>query len=165
MNKLIVLSLGLIFLISSCTIDPCLTKGQFVRGYETMTSKVEKDYKGYTSKDWEKKDELMDKFIGECYEKHEEDLTSDEKKDIWINYFKYKFHRHGKNVLAAIEEDAKEFSLEIDEELEGLFDNPEEDVKRILSEIYGDDIDKAIDDFVKGIEDIAEKIKEWLEQK
>lgn len=149
-------------LIGSCTIDPCMTKGQFIKGYEMFTDKVTENYKDYSKKEWAENDEKMAQFIDECYKKHEEQLTDDEKEDFWIKYFKYKFYRHGKNLLKAIESDVKEFSLEIDEELENLFDNPEEDIKKLLNELYGDDVKEALDDFVDGISELADKIKEWF---
>lgn len=164
MNKGIFIAILITLGISSCNIDPCFTKSFFIQQYEKTTEEVFDNYKDYSDKDWEKKDEKMDVFVGQCYEQNEEKMTDEEKKDFWINYFKYKYYRHGRKVLSAIEADAKEFSIEIDEELEDLFDNPEEDVKKILNELYGDDINKAIDDFVKGINDIADKLKEWLDE-
>ena len=163
MNKILFFFLA-IFLFNACTLDPCLTKGQFVNGFNTFTEKVSEDHKEFSIKDWEAKDLRMDEFVGSCYEKHEEKLTDDEKQDFWLKYFKYKYYRHGRKFLSAIEADVEEFSLDIEDELEDLFDNPEEDFKRILNELYGDDLEKAIDDFVDGIGDLADKIKEWLDK-
>ena len=164
MNKLLFFCLA-IFLMNACTIDPCLTKGQFVNGYNTFSDKVSENYKEFSAKDWESKDLQMDQFISSCYEKHGQKLTDEEKQDFWLKYFKYKYYRHGRKFLSAIEADVKEFSLDIEDELEDLFDNPEEDFKKILTELYGDDLENAIDDFVKGIGDLADKLKEWLDKK
>ncbi len=164
MHKLIIFCLTLAAIASSCTIDPCLTKGLFISGYQKFNEEVFEHYKNYSQKDWEAKDAKMDKFIDGCYKNFSNDLTSDEKKDFWIKYFKYKYYRHGRKVLSAIEDDANKFSLEIDEEIQVLFEDPEKDIKKILNEIYGDEIDKAIDDFVEGIKSIGDRIKEFLEK-
>lgn len=163
MNKLFLFfAAALVF--NACTIDPCLTKGQFLKGYEMLTDKVAEDYKSISDKEWMENDEKMVQFIDECYKKHESKLTEDEKKDFWIKYFKYKFYRHGKNFLKAVETDVKDYSLDLEEELEDLFDNPEEDLKKILNELYGGDVKEVIDDFVEGINELADKLKEWLEK-
>lgn len=153
-----------LFVAASCTIDPCMTKGQFLNGYETFTDKISDKRQSYSSSDWEGHDEQMDQFVDVCYKKFEEKLTDEEKKDFWIKYFKYKYNRHGRNVLKAIEKDAEQFTLEMDEEISKLFDNPEQDLKDVFKEVYGDDIEKAIDDFKRGIDDLSEKIKEWLKE-
>ena len=164
MNKIILTFSLIAIFASACTIDPCLTKGQFVNGYETFTGKVAKNHEDYSKSDWEKKDEQMDKFVGECYEQHAEKLTSEEKKKFWIKYFKYKFDRHGRNVMRAIQSDMEEFDLELNEDLEDIFDDVDGDLEDIFKEVYGEDIEKALDDFKKGIEDFSDKIKEWLEE-
>lgn len=164
MNKIIFTFALIAIFASACTIDPCMTKGQFINGYETFTEKVSENHEDYSKKTWEEKDEQMDQFVDQCYQKFEEKLSDEEKKDFWVKYFKYKYDRHGRSVLKAIEADMREFEIEIDEQIEDLFDNPEEDLKDIFREVYGDDIEKALDDFKRGIEDISDKIKEWLEE-
>lgn len=151
--------------ITSCNIDPCINKSFFIQQFESTTAEVFENHKSYNDKEWEKKDEKMDAYVGDCYVKFEEKLSSEEKKEFWVKYFKYKYYRHGKNVLKAIEEDAKTFSIEMDKELEELFDNPEQDVKLILRELYGEDLNETIDEFVKGIQNLGEKLKEWLNEK
>ena len=163
MQKLLVLTIGLL-VASSCTINPCLTKGQFINGYNSFTDQVSEKYEDLSEKQWESRDKQMESFVNYCYKKHEEKLEADEKKSFWVKYFKYKFQRHGKDLFKAIESDAKEYSIEIENELENLFDNPEEDVKLILREMYGDDLNEAVDEFVKGIEDLADMFKKWLEE-
>ncbi|GLR18628.1 hypothetical protein GCM10007940_32440 [Portibacter lacus] len=141
-----------------------MTKGQFVKGYETFTDKVSANHEDYSKADWKAKDDQMDNFVDQCYPKHESNLTDEEKKTFWIKYFKYKYDRHGRNVLKAIELDVKKFEIEMDQAMEDLFDDPDEDLEQIFKEVYGDDIEKALDDFQKGINDISNKIKEWLEE-
>lgn len=151
-------------LAAACSVNPCFTKDQFVAGSQAFFNKVEKNHESYSEKEWKDKDATMDQFVSECYEKFSEKMTEDEKEDFWIDYFKYKYYRHGKNVLRAIELDIEKYALEIDAELEDLFDNPEKDIKKILNELYGDDLNEAIDDFVDGINDLAKKLKEWLDE-
>ncbi len=164
MNRIWMVFALIVIMASACTIDPCLTKGQFLNAYNNFTDKVSDAHEDFSKQEWEEKDEEMDHFVDQCYQKYEDKLSDEEKKDFWIKYFKYKYDRHGRSVLRAIEADMREFGLEIDEELDQLFDNPEEDLKDIFREVYGDDIEKALDDFKRGIEDISEKIKAWLEE-
>ncbi len=164
MNKLILTFSLVVIFASACTIDPCMTKGQFVNSYEIFTDKVAEKHEDYSKSEWKKMDEQMDNFVEVCYKKYEEKLTDEEKKDFLIKYFTYKYNRHGRNVLRAIESDMREFQLEFDEQIEDLFDDPEQDLKDLFREVYGDDIEDAIDDFKEGIEDLSDKIKEWLEE-
>ena len=164
MQKIYLIPVLILILASSCTIDPCMTKGQFINGYETFTDKISDKHDDYSKSDWEEHDEQMDQFVDVCYKKFEEKLTDEEKKDFWIKYFKYKYDRHGRNVLKAIEKDVENFTIEMDKELTNLFDNPEQDLKELFKEVYGDDIEQAIDDFKRGIDDLTDKIKEWLKE-
>ncbi len=154
-----------LLVVTSCSLDPCLTKGQYVNAYNTFHEKVSEEHTDFSRSDWREKDDQMDHFIEHCYKKYEDKLTDSEKKEIWVDYFKYKFHRHGRTFLSAIEDDVEEFSLNIEAELEDIFDNPEEDVELILKELYGDDVKEALDEFVDGIGTLAESIKEWIDSK
>lgn len=165
MNKLFFAFALIALLASSCTIDPCLTKGQFLNGYNTFTEKVSKEHKDYSKSDWKEKDKQMDQFVGECYEKFSEKLTSEEKKKFWIKYFKYKFDRHGRSVIREIQRDMEEFELDLDDDLEEIFQDAGGEIEDIFKEVYGDDIEKALDEFKQGIEDFSNLIKEWLEDK
>jgi len=141
-----------------------MTKGQFMNAYASFTETVSENHESYSEEKWEDKDQEMDHFIEGCYQKYDEKFTDDEKKDFWIKYFKYKYDRHGRSVLRAIEADMRDFDLAIDEHIEDLFDNPEEDLKDIFREVYGDDLEKVIDEFQQGLDEFSKKLKEWLRE-
>ncbi len=75
MDKILLTLATILVLASSCTIDPCMTKGQFIKGYETFTDKVSDKHDDYSKSDWEGQDEQMDQFVDACYKKFEEKFT------------------------------------------------------------------------------------------
>lgn len=148
----------------SCKPEPCLTKKGFLYSFENFIDKVDEDYKTYEAKDWDKKDERFSEFVGTCYEKFEDKLSEAEKKDFWMQYLNYKVKRYGKGFFSDLSTESAEVTQELEEQIKKVLENPEENIKSLIKEVYGDDVDEAIDNTIKEISKFGDRLKEWLDE-
>ena len=157
--------LVLVFLLQSCSLDPCSSKRFFIYSHEKLIEGVKERADDFTEKDWERKEAKMDQMASECYPKHSAEMTNDERKNFWIDYIHFNIKRHGSNFWRELEKDSQEWPDEMGEDLGVVLDNPEQDLKKLLKEVYGEDLNNAIDEVLGEFEKLGNKLKEWLGDK
>ena len=147
---------------SNCMVDECASKKLFVKNFDSFIEEVSENHKEYSEKDWEKKDEKLNKYMDECYEKHEEDLTDKEKKEFWAKTVRYYIKKYGFNFQKFLDGEDNEITERFQEELNKLQDFSSEDFQEIFREVFKDDLSDLIDNALEGLEDIGNQLKEEL---
>ena len=121
---------------------------------------LEKNHEKYSESDWESKDSKIEQFVNECYPELKMSLTGEEKMNFWTKYVKYMIIRHGSKALKEIEIADKSSDVDIyDEIIESVEDA---DLELMLKEMYGEDIEEAVDEVLNQINNWGDKLKDWL---
>jgi hypothetical protein len=134
----------------------------YVKSYEQFMKKVEKEQDQLTLKEWEEMDARFERFSGECFEKYEQDLTTQERKQIMRYHFKYV-------VLRVKSELPFEFSQEREKEVNRFLDELDFDSLTVNGRDFNDiwnDIDKqkfneAMKEFGEGFEKLEKAFEEF----
>ena len=156
----IVLLLTLVIGPQSCKIDACFNKTYFMSTYNNFMSDLQKNHKKFSEADWDSKDDKVNSFVNDCYPELEASMTGEEKINFWTKYVKYMILRHGSGALKEIEKEDKLSTVAIYDE---IIDSVEDaDLEAMLKDMYGDDIEKAVDDVLKEINKWGDQLKEWL---
>jgi len=147
---------------TSCQLDPCSSKRFFIYNHEKIIESVKERADEFTEKDWERKEAKMDQMARDCYPQYASEMSNEEKKDFWMNYLHFNIKRHGKNIFKELEKEAQTWPDEMEEDLSIVLEDPGTDLKNFKRDVYGNEIEKAIDDVLIGFEKVANEIKEWL---
>lgn len=159
---LLILALSAI-LLSSCEVGPCINKNYFITTYDRFIKDFEEGHEKYTSADWESKEEKMSSFVNDCYSSFNEDLTPEEKLSFWTKYVEFMIIRHKGEALQEIESQDRKSEVEIYKEIKESIG--EVDFQKLFKEIYGDDLENAVDDVLKELNKWGDRLKDWLNAK
>ena len=162
--KLLLLAFSSIIIFSQCMLDECYSKKTFLKNYNTFIDDVSDNYKDFTEKDWKNSDEKLKKYIDECFDKHEDDLTEDEKAEVWAKSLKYYFKQYGFNIKKFLEEDSNELAQNFKKEFEKITNYSSEDFEKVFKEVFKDDLSSLIDSALEGLEEFGNQLKEELEK-
>jgi DNA-binding ferritin-like protein (Dps family) len=124
---------------------------------------LEKNHENYTEADWKSKDSKIEQFVNDCYPELKMSLTGEEKMNFWTKYVKYMIIRHGSGALKEIERADQASTVDIYDEIIESVD--EVDLQNMLKEMYGEDIEEAVDEVLNQINNWGEKLKNWLKTK
>jgi len=161
MKKYHIIICFLLLTFASCVLDPCMDKESFLKSYDKFIEKVE-SFEENSVSDWSTHDAKFEKFITECYERHENTLTLKEKKDFWIKSMKYYHEKYGDDFYDKLDEEGDVLAEKISEEIEKVFETSGQDALDYIREVYGEDIEKTIDDVMKEIEKLSQELKNVL---
>jgi len=150
-----------VFGINACQLDPCMDKEGFEKSYTEFIEDVTNHKEGQTV-NWEKYDAKFERFIKECYQRHESDMSLNEKKEFWIKSMSYYREKYGEEFYLKLNEEGDPLAAHIKTELEKVFSNSGQDVLAYIKEVYGKDIESSIDQVVKEIEKLGEELKNIL---
>lgn len=120
-------------------LDPCgNSKDGFLKKYEGFIEKVNQKNLAASDDQWEKYDEQFRVFVEECYEIHETEMTSKEKRQFWVKSARYYYKRFGKGVANELfgKKDSKFEKLK--EELNNFEEGELEDLKKELNKEWKD---------------------------
>jgi len=145
-----------ISLISSCQ-TRCLTKEAFITGYDKFSEDVKTHYKDLSEEDWANIDKELKAYVDECYPKYKADLTVSEKVAFWKNTLSYGIYRRDKN-------DGYELDLDIDyeKEINDLTDQGRAELEKFINKDLKPNLEGAIDDVVREVELLGDRLKEWI---
>lgn len=156
-----------ILLLSACELaQPCGDKDQFLENFEDFVAKVGEEKRTYSDAQWEQYDRKLERFVEACYQKHKEDLTTEEEIAVVGHSMKYAFHRYGLGVLRDLADDdtRNRVVTSIREELLDDMDNMEEELDVLIKEITNSrDWDAFFKDLEREAEDFSKKIEEIFE--
>lgn len=148
--------------VQSCKMDTCFTKSYFISSYQGFMKDLNANYRSYSKKDWESKDGKMQNFVDDCYANYDSKMTTQEKVDFWQAYLTYMIKRHGSSALLKIKEADKTSVVNIFDELENTLKDI--DMKKLLKDNFGNNIEDAVDDVLKEINNWGDQIKDWLKR-
>ena len=163
MKNVILFFLLTILFIPSCILDPCYNKDSFLSNLEKTVEEVKKEAQDYSDAEWEKKDKELEKLMDECYEKFKDELTKEERKQVFRNSTQYVYQRQKdqfKEFISALEE------VEWEKEAEQLITMADEEIKEIFNDVLKDDLESFLDEAVNELENLAKDLREaWEEAK
>jgi len=157
MKRLILLFLISCSLHYSCNTS-CITKEGFISSYDTFIEESIEAKNG----DFIASEKHFESFTKECYEKFHSKMTNKEKIHFWKQTLKYQSEKYGyynnDDILSpelqeALERDLETFTLESKQEL-----------IKIFKDEVAPELNNAIDEVVKGIEELGESLKDWLKE-
>jgi hypothetical protein len=96
MKKLILTTLVMLMLFSSCETVPCgYSKARFTQQFTQLVEKAGESDLKFSDEGWEKEDKKFEEFVMNCYAKFEQEMTFDEKLEFWQGSLSYLFSRYG----------------------------------------------------------------------
>jgi hypothetical protein len=149
-------------LLNACQLDPCSSKRFFIYNHDKIIESVKERAGEFTEDDWVRKEAKMDQMAHDCYPAFAAEMTNEEKKNFWMDYLHFNIKRHGRNFFRELEKDAETWPDDMADDLGVVLENPENDIKKFMKEVYGEDIENTIDELITGFEKIGEQIKDWL---
>lgn len=150
-------------LLSSCEMNMCINKSYFISTYDRFIEDFEKNNKNYSQEDWNSKQDKMRSFVNDCYASFKDDMTAEERVSFWTKYVEFMIVRFRGDALEEIESEDRKSAVEIYEEVKEAIG--EADFEKIFKEIYGDDIENAVDEVLKELNKWGDQLKDWLNTK
>lgn len=147
--------------LSSCNFNSqCLSKDAFLTGYDKFSADVEKHYKELKTEDWVDIDKELKVYVEQCYPKFKENLSIDEKVSFWKHTLSYGLYRGDKS-------DSYKLDLKIDyeKELDELTEQGRKEIESFIQKELKPELNDIIDEVVKEVDNLGNKLKEWLDDK
>jgi hypothetical protein len=146
--------------LSSCDVFVCPDKATYLKSIEEfskdISEKKDADIKSLSSE--------YELLMKECYTKFASEMSISEKKEVWKKALTYEYFSNEKNLKTAINSTLDLFKDEKDLTTEVLIKNLSGDMKDVVKDLFGDDINKAIDGVMKDINTLGDKLKEMLSE-
>lgn len=159
MNRFLAFTL-LAIVMSACNLKPCINKTYFLGTYESFIESVKDENNNYTSSDWDSKDDKMRGFVDDCYKAHKNAMTAEDKTLFWTKYVEYMLIRYKAEIITAIRDEDEKSEVNISEEISKSIKDL--NIKKLIKDTYGDEIEQSIDEVLNHMEDWAEELKKWL---
>lgn len=135
-----------------------LTKESYLERYDEFIDEIKEEYETYTEEDWLDKDEKLEKFSGEWYDKFEEELTLKEELKITGLKAKYGYYRMLKTVKETYHDIADPLMSTTKEMKEKAQYYIENDMQDDLNELYKQ-AEEMGEETVKALEEICSDLE------
>lgn len=125
-----------LFLLPSCSMSPCgYSKTTFIKKFNGLVGEVKAAKRKVSDEAWEKDDRKFEQLATDCYQQYEAEMTFEEKRDFWLNAFRYLWYRYGLSVIKEIRDpDTQEEIVRIFQENADAFIDFVEELKNITKE-------------------------------
>ncbi len=147
---------------SSCSLEPCGDKDQFITEFKTFVNDFRDQSKTEESIDASSFDRKFEKFTKDCYAHHKEQMEMKERRTFWKDAMIAYFVRH-KGEDIDISKENRETAY-IATELEEVFDGTGKEIEEFVRGFIKEEVPDLIDEAVKGIEKIGEQIKDLIRE-
>ncbi len=137
------------------------SKEAYLEKLDNLIVDVSKARDGFVEKDWAQRDEIIDKYTGEYYEKFESEFTLSEKLKIGKLLAKYGYYR---SVGAVKGVDCKSIIKEIKEFVENDLSEDVEDATQFVGNYLEYDLQGDLEDVVEKAGGIIEGVIENLQK-
>jgi hypothetical protein len=144
--------------LSSCDVLVCPDKDTYLKSIEEFDN----DLKAKKNEDVSSLSNDFELLMTKCYAKYAPEMSITEKKEVWKKALTYEYFSNGKNLKSAIDTTLALFKNDKDLNAKLLIDNLSGDMKEVFKDLFGDDINKAIDDVMNDINVLGDKLKEML---
>lgn len=146
---LIALALGIL---SSCA---PITKGQYLAQHQDFMAEVERNHEDFSEEDWKQRNEELNKSLEEYYPKFKEELSTEEKVQIWGDVVAYHLIQSGDRA-------AEHWAAHEEEYIQLLEENAEflEESGRIFQEEVLPEIKAILPELKELGEEFLEKLEE-----
>ena len=152
------------FFLGSC--DAPETKEAYMEKYEAFVDDVAKNCKEYSDKDWEKTYEKYEKFVGEWYDKFEDEFTTMEKINLAALKVRFNACRVFDKAASGIKQLFESFNADkVKRQIQYYIENDmNNDLKQLVEEAEkaGSEVKKAVN---KILDELDVDIKKLDEEK
>ena len=109
--KNLFLATSMIVLLGACSsMNPCgNNKTTFLNNFETFIEEIESEKLEFADEKWENYDLKFRKYVDECYDEFEDDLTRSEESDFAANTVKYYYVKYGQGIYEQYKDDGEGF--------------------------------------------------------
>ena len=152
--KHIFIYFGLLALLSSCGLAPCLTKDSFVESSESTFKKFKDNKETFSTSDWNSMDEAYKNFLENCYPKFESEMSNEELKNFWLSTSQYFIKRGYKG--PEMEESLKEL---YGQHLEVYMKKMGTKYSKQFEDLLHINIDNAVDKIFDFLKDVDIKVE------
>ncbi len=163
-NAAFLLSIGLLLIgLQACEIAKCgPTKDNFLDKYDAFITKIDRLDMEVDDDRWQRHDETFRSYVDECYDYHEEELSTKEKRQFWMKSLKYYSIRYGEGMINELSNDDIT-SQRIRDNVEDVLQETGRDIEDFVQK-SSDELEELFEDIGNDIERWAEKLKEILEE-
>jgi hypothetical protein len=162
LTNFLFIAIGLIVLSACDTILPCgSSKEDFLEKYETFVTQVSEEDLNANADEWEQHDREFKQMVEKCHEMYE--LTATEEIEFWGNTMIYYSNRYGSDVMSVLNDNSNELSVEISENLEEFFEDPNQVMEKIFGAEKSDDLKKLFKEATKDMEKWGKKLEKIFE--
>lgn len=78
--------------VSGCNTNSCgSSKADFIQNYTQFIENIS----AHRPQQWDDSDRQLQQFVKECYPTYKNDLTLEERKDVWIGVVRYLYNKYG----------------------------------------------------------------------
>lgn len=158
MRELIILLAVGLFLTSCDISSPCTSNEKMLSSMDALIKEIENG----NITDWTSYDERFDKLTEVCYPKLSESMNIGDKLSYYKDVIVYSAERGIKDY--ELDEIMKRAGTSLEEELELLGSQGQEELKEFINENVAPELEKMIDDVLKGLEDFGDDLKQALDE-
>ena len=151
--------LGCTIALSGCLASYCTNEESFIQNFEKFVDDIETNYEVFDDRDWDRLDRDFKAYADRCYPKYKEELGLNDKLSFIKNSFRYAYYRNDKDDFD-LEIDG--LKLDLESEVNELTENSKDELVNFIREELGPELENIVDDVLKGLEEIGNEIKEWL---
>ena len=166
MNKFFLLAIAAVYCLSGCMTNPCgSTKEGFIENYDGLVQTIKDADLSYSDQQWKEYDATFKKYVEECYEEHENDMTIGEKRDFWIKAIRYYYKRYGAGLTNELFNDENPTSKKIRDNIQKLWDDPEKALRDMFKDIGGGEVDQLLNDLKSDINKWSKKLENLFKKR
>jgi len=153
-----------LIIFSACNqILPCgSSKEDFLEKYETFIEQIDEENLTANSDEWEQHDREFKQMVEKCHEMYE--LTFTEEVEFWANTMIYYSNRYGSEAMSTLNDESNNISVEISEELEKVFDDPDAMMDKFFGAEKSDNLKDLFKEATKDMEKWGKKLEKIFEE-
>ena len=146
----------------SCQSENCATKKQFLDSFDTFITEAEKNSENGTDVERLEYEDQFKEIINTCYKKHRDNLSLDERQEVWKKTVVYYFNRGGEISmdLKIGSENDEDFNDFIQTELEQVMEESGDAFNEFMKEVVEKNLFPALNEMFKGLEDLGKGLQE-----
>ena len=125
--------------------------------YNQFAVEVRENHESFKTDDWAGKDEEFKNYVENCYLKYKSELSFGERIDFWKQTMSYSAYRGSQDLPNSLD-----LSIDLSSEFEELSSQGQQEIEDYLRTQVTPELEKAVDQIVKEVDQLGTKIKEWL---
>lgn len=155
---LVLISFSFVFT-ESCMDRFCSDLDHFMESFDDFSNDIKEHYESFEIADWKKLDKEYKEYVDKCYPQFKSEMSLEEKVSFLKNAFLYDVYREESGSAPDIE---SLHTVDLGREVQELGSEAQEELEKFLKDNLGNELEKAVDDILDGLNQIGNEIKDWL---